>query len=43
MLTQSTKNWLIEKTIEDLKEIYGSNYIYMLQSVETILTQKQTL
>lgn len=40
MLTQSTKNWLIEKTIEDLKEIYGSNYIYMLQSVETILTQK---
>jgi len=41
ILTPSTGKWVIEKVIEDLKQIYGDkNYVYVLRDVNTICTER---
>ena len=39
-LTPSTANWLHTKIIEDLKDMYGENYIYTFNWMDTILKER---
>jgi len=41
ILTPSTGKWVVEKIVEDLKEIYGDkNYVYMLKDVNIVCTER---